>query len=349
MTLSIGSINWDTIERLRRGFIEGQTTGDYWRKKDDLELYDLTFGRRISWKWDYVLDELTKLNWKPPEGTILDWACGSGVAGRTFLQHFGTDGTRQIVFHDKSTLAMQVAARLAERDFAKPAEPTEFTTQAKPVGPTESARSANLKISTALSSGQACPAVLLVSHVITELSPEQLQLLVALAQQAQTVIWVEPGTHQASRALAGVRDQLRENFQTIAPCTHNGPCRMLDEQNSRHWCHHFAAPPKGIFGNGEWVKFGQAAGIDLRSLPLSYIVMDKRPAAVPAGLSRTIGRPRVYNAYALLFSCEANCLQDRRLMKRHLPAQFKDLQKGRLVSLHRWRCEGLDIIEELPI
>jgi len=68
MALNMGSINWDTIERLRRGFIEGSTGSDYWRKREDLELYDQTFGRRISWKWDYVLGELSQLNWLPPQG-----------------------------------------------------------------------------------------------------------------------------------------------------------------------------------------------------------------------------------------------------------------------------------------
>ena len=351
MALNIGSINWDTIERLRRGFIQGQPAGDYWRKREDLELYDRTFGRRISWKWDYVLDELAQLNWRPPQGAVLDWACGSGVAGRTFLQHFGTEGVSQLVFYDKSTLAMQVASKLAGEEFSEQPKPTNPpTAPADQTAPAKPANPVKLKISTAISSAPAAPAVLLVSHAITELPPDQLQTVIALAQQAQAVIWVEPGTHQASRALAAVRGQLLSQFRCVAPCTHDGPCRMLDECNGRHWCHHFAAPPKDIFGNSEWVKFGRDAGIDLRSLPLSYIVMDKRPAAAPsAGLSRIIGRPRVYNAYALLFSCQADCLQDRRLMKRHLADQFKALQKGRQTSLHRWRCEDLDIVEELPI
>ena len=71
-----------TLERLRQGFLAG-TAGqqDYWRSARDLAAYDATFAQRIGWKWDFVLEDLMALGWKPPAGPVLDWGCGSGIAG----------------------------------------------------------------------------------------------------------------------------------------------------------------------------------------------------------------------------------------------------------------------------
>ena len=346
--MNIGKLNWDTVERLRRTFIEAAPAGgDYWRSQEDLDAYDRTFGRRIAWKWDFVMAELKRLNWQPPAGVVLDWGCGSGVAGRSFMQ--GAAGDFELVFQDKSILAAQAALKFARRDLP------------------------GLKVSAGTSLPDRLD-VLLVSHVINELSDEQLQGLLALARKATALIWLEPGTRQAGRALSAVRDGLRDQFATVAPCTHQGTCPMLEAQNERHWCHHFAQPPAEIFGSAEWVKFGRQVGIDLRSLPVSYLVMDKRmkmgavagsPAReggdVPQNsyanettasqdgcacrVTRVIGRPRVYGAYGMILGCDTSGLAERRLMKRHLPEQFKLLRKGRFDGLQCWRCEGIDVIE----
>ncbi len=367
--MNIGKLNWDTVERLRRTFIEAAPAGgDYWRSQEDLDVYDRTFGRRIAWKWDFVMAELARLNWQPPAGVVLDWGCGSGVAGRAFFRSMEKLSGRverisgedfELVLQDKSIVATQAALKFSRRDLP------------------------GLKVS----DGPSLPDrldVLLVSHVINELSDEQLQGLLSLARKATAVIWIEPGTRQAGRALSAVRDSLRDEFATVAPCTHQGICPMLEAQNERHWCHHFAQPPAEIFGSAEWVKFGRQAGIDLRSLPVSYLVMDKRtkmgavaaesaatlkaagspareggdePQNSHAGETpapqdghagrgtRVIGRPRVYGAYAMILGCNAGGLAERRLMKRHLPEQFKLLRKGRFDALQYWRCEGIDVIE----
>ncbi|MEI6085322.1 MAG: hypothetical protein WCS70_13625, partial [Verrucomicrobiota bacterium] len=79
-------IDWDALNRLRAGFLAGAT--DYWRSERDLASYDLTFAQRIGWKWDFVLAELKRLGWQPPVGPVVDWGCGSGIAGRAFLGEF---------------------------------------------------------------------------------------------------------------------------------------------------------------------------------------------------------------------------------------------------------------------
>jgi hypothetical protein len=87
------------------------------------------------------------------------------------------------------------------------------------------------------------------------------------------------------------------------------------------------------------------AGIDLRSLPLSYLVLDRRPiTTLLPGTTRVIGRPRVHKGYALLLGCGAEGLCERRLTKRRMPGEFRALKKERSPSLQIWECAGAEIV-----
>ena len=116
-------MNWDTIdwaalEQMRTAFLAGTAgSADYWRTDADLAAYDATFAQRIGWKWDFVLAELQRRGWTPPPGELLDWGCGSGVAGRAFLDHFGTDVVTKLRVWDRSSLAMAFAARPAQQKY----------------------------------------------------------------------------------------------------------------------------------------------------------------------------------------------------------------------------------------
>jgi hypothetical protein len=120
--------------------------------------------------------------------------------------------------------------------------------------------------------------------------------------------------------------------------------------NERHWCHHFATSPPEIFADGDWTRFGKAAGIDLRSLPLSFLVLDRRePRPLPADAMRIIGRPRLYKAHAQVFGCDASGVHDRKLAKRALPVVFRTLAKEKFNPLQRWRCEADRIVAMKPV
>ncbi|HEY6167623.1 MAG TPA: small ribosomal subunit Rsm22 family protein [Verrucomicrobiae bacterium] len=314
------AIDWAALERMRAAFLEGTAgAGDYWQSESDLASYDATFAQRIGWKWDYVLAELTRRGWAPPRGELLDWGCGSGIAHRAFLDHFGAEPVTQLRLVDRSELAVHYASRRAKERFP------------------------NLDVAC----GQpGSPALLLLSHVLTELNPHAFETLIALAHRASAVIWVEPGTHDASRALIAVREKLRGDFHVIAPCTHQAACGMLVSGNERHWCHHFAALPAGVFTDSNWGRFAHLAGIDLRSLPVSFLVLARRPPpSLPAGAVRVIGRPRVYKAHALLLGCDESGVRERRLDKRQLPEVFRRAKKDELDPLQVWRCDG-DVIAE---
>ena len=317
--MSLENLDWNTLSRLRRHFLEG-TGGkvDYWQSNDVLDAYDQTFGRRIGWKWDFALEQLKNRQWTPPAGSVLDWGCGSGVAGRAFLRHFGLAGVSQVGFFDRSVMAMEFAASRAKTEFP------------------------DLKINPAACNRQAD--VLLISHVINELSPAKIDELVELACKATSVIWVEPGSYQAGRSLIKVRQRLLSEFNVVAPCTHNGSCLMLDESNHKHWCHHFASSPAEVFMDGNWARFAKLEGIDLRSLPLSYLVLDRRPIQpLPPKTMRIIGRPRVFKGYALLFGCNESALGDRKLAKKNLPQEYKALKSKYFDTLFRWPEQSGDI------
>lgn len=316
------SLDWEILDRLREKFISGSAAeGPYWHTITDLECYDFTYGERIGWKWDAVLRELKTRGWTPPPAaSVLDWGCGSGIAGRRVIDFFGAAHFSKLVVYDHSALAMDFAEHRARHTFPK-------------IG-VERADYRALE-------GDAPIDVLVVSHVLNELDDKARAQLSSLCARAQTILWVEPGTHAISRTLGTWREDLRATgFNAIAPCTHQNACGILAAGNERHWCHFFANPIPNIYADAEWVKFGQRAGIDLRSLPYSFLVLDRRPANTPAGYSRIIGEPRHYKGYAKLYNCDVSGVTDLMLQKRDAPDLFKALKHARETGLHKWSHEN---------
>ena len=315
------SLDWEMLDRLRGQFLSATAAqGAYWHTVTDLECYDFTFGERIGWKWDAVLEELKRRQWTPPAGaTVLDWGCGSGIAGRRVLEFFGAGNFSQLVLHDHSALALDFAEHHGRRAF--PAmnvarADTRFLRGGEPIG------------------------VLVVSHVLNELDETATAELRELAARAETVLWVEPGTHEVSRLLGGWREKLLgDGFTVVAPCTHQAACGVLAAGNERHWCHFFADPPAGVQADSGWVRFGQRAGIDLRSLPLGFLALDRRPVKLPAGRSRIIGEPRHYKGYARIYNCDATGMAELTLQKRDAPELFKSLKHGVGLAVYRWSHE----------
>jgi SAM-dependent methyltransferase len=327
------AIDWTALGRLRNDFLSGSAGGrDYWHSESDLASYDATFAQRIGWKWDYVLAELARHGWSPPMGELLDWGCGSGIAGRAFLDHFGAQAVTALRVWDRSAAAIAFAARRARGKYP------------------------GLDVNTGSREDDGEHGVthptfnLLLSHVLTELTPDQTEALLDLAVRAQCILWVEPGTHAVSRRLIAIRERLRECFNVIAPCTHSAPCGMLAPGNERHWCHHFAVPPREIFTDGNWSRFARLTGIDLRDLPLSFLVLDRRSAPpLPAGAGRVIGHPRLYKAHALLLGCDATGVRERKLQQRTLPAEFRALKKSAGEVLGVWDWAGKEILATKPL
>jgi hypothetical protein len=330
-------LDWAALDRLRDRFLTGsdapaELSGSYWNCGYDLANYDFTFAQRIGWKWDAVLGELRQRDWRAPTGPVLDWGCGSGIAGRRVVEFLEPERPVCLRVFDHSPLAMEFAAFAARRQF--------------PTLHVETASRAAL---------EECSGTLVISHVLNELDETARRLLRQSIDRAQAVLWVEPGTFADSRALIAIRESLRETFEFIAPCPHQASCGLRAPGNERHWCHHFAAPPPGIMADSNWVRFAQRAGIDLRTLPYSYLVMEKKGQPVPshprltdaAGWARILGEPRVYKGFAKLLSCQAAGVSEFELQKRVDPTAFKAFKEGHAPSLWRYKVEGQRIVELL--
>lgn len=323
--MNLESLDWEVLDRLRATFLsDTRLEGPYWHTLTDLECYDATYGERIGWKWDAVLAELRMRGWAPePHAplTVLDWGCGSGVAGRRVVDFLGPDRVARLLLHDHSALAVEFAAHRARRRFSG--------LTVEPAGIRDLREGAI--------------DVLVLSHVLNELDDNGRADLRDLLDRARIVLWVEPGTHEVSRDLAQWRGHARAlGFTAVAPCPHQQACGLLAPGNERHWCHFFAAPPPEIFAMSEWVKFGQRAGIDLRALPYSFLALDRSAPRTdwPDDASRILGEPRLYKGYAKIFNCDATGVSELVLQQRADKSLFKSLKRPRGPLLYRWTREG---------
>ncbi|HWB61037.1 MAG TPA: small ribosomal subunit Rsm22 family protein [Chthoniobacteraceae bacterium] len=319
-TFSWPDVDWRELRRLRARFlafdgeIVADVSRDYWESESAMGSYDFTFAERIGWKWDTVLAELQARGWSPPRGAALDWGCGTGVAGRRVVAAW-PDEIGQLRLLDQSASARDFAMRRCREDF-----PHLDVAPARP---------------------GAAPALLIISHVLNELSSAALERLIAAIKSAEAVLWVEPGTFAASRKLITARETLASQFHIIAPCTHAARCGMLAAGNERHWCHHFAKIPGFVHVDPGWSRFATEMEIDVSTLPFSYLVLDRRswPFASAPELSRVIGGPRLYKGFAKILNCQSDGVRELTLQKRDAPDLFKSLKKAP-GSLYRWERDG---------
>jgi len=341
-------LDWPALDRLRDGFLRGgSASGPYWKSATDLASYDLTFGERIGWKWDHVLRELRLHAWRPASRSVFDWGCGSGIASRRVIEFFGSGNFDALTCWDHSPVACDFATDAASRAF-----PGVRIASATP----------------GFFDGNESIGLLVISHVLNELAPADVASLRALLMRADEILWVEPGTHDVSRSLGAIRDELRADFRIVAPCTHQNRCPALAPGRERDWCHFFAPPPGEIFADPNWVRFGQRVGIDLRSLPYCFIALERNRVSPRAQttcsdrlddkasvspdhdrtLSRVIGRPECFKPYVRLLNCDASGLAELELPKRADPALYKQLERTKSPLVYRWRRDGDKILGGEP-
>lgn len=289
--------------------IEGRPPGTpaprYWLTLRDFELYDEFFGARIGWKWVAVLDELEARGRARPAAKILDWGCGTGIASRAWLAR--NSGAERLVLWDRDADARtfareRVAAEHPDLEIVEAARPPEDTDDEIDL--------------------------LLLSHVLDELDEGEVDGVLSLARRARTVLWVEPGSRVTSRRLGVLRDELLPDFDVLGPCTHRATCGMLAEGMDRHWCHFFARPAPEAFTDGRWVEFGRSLGIDLRSVPYSFLALARSgEAEVNESGARLLGRPRVQRGRALLDVCDAGGVHEVMMLQRLDKPLFKQLER----------------------
>ncbi len=300
----------------------------YWDSDEDLALYHSTFGRRIAWKWRAVLDELRERGFVLPTGPVLDFGCGTGTAA---LEWIAAAGAQRVSLWDRDA----GARAFAREQLAQAAPSVQVSTLSRAPEP------ADITAETTL----------LVSHVLDELESADVTRLEGLARRAGAVVWVEPGSRVTSRRLSEARDRLLETHSIVAPCTHSERCGVLRLDAARHWCHHFAEAPQEVYTEGRWAEFGRELGLDLRSLPYSFVVLVARTAAArlpeaPAGAVRLVGRARLQRGRALLDTCDTTGVHAEVLLERYAKGTVKALER-RAVRLLQLEREGERIVSAI--
>ena len=307
-------VDWETLKRIRQCFLNGNDSlqCDYWRSRSDLVSYYATFAQRIGWKWDAVIQESKSrgLNDWTHKPVLLDWGCGSGIASRRMLRAYGPDAFASIQLYDRSTTAALFATDKIREEFGN-----------------------TLRISNTDSPTGSF--VLTVSHVLSELAPSAKRELFRLAEKADASFFVEPGRPNESALLIELREALREKFVIVAPCPHQSSCGMRDEQRKNDWCHNFAIPPSEIFQDPNWVQFSKLMKIDLRSLPVSFLVLVKKSLATPikSDQVRIIGRPRTNKIGANFLGCGSDGVVLHTIQKRTARLQVKQLKEEAFSTL----------------
>ncbi len=309
--------DWQKLAKLRNQFLH-DASENYWSTQRDLELYDLVFAARIGWKWNAVLESLTRIGWKPQSDKIIDWGCGTGIASRKISEW---SGIKEVTLIDQSPLAL---------DFSKQ--------QLDKKGITSKSQSFEAPF--------VASSLLLLSHVLSELSEKEMFELALKVATVDEIIWVEPGSRDISRKLSQVRKiLLQTGHQVVAPCTHALSCPMLKPEHEQHWCHFFAPPPTEIFQSAFWHEASCKLGIDLRSLPYSYLAFSRyHLPSWKTGDERLIAHPRSYKGYGKLFCCGSSGLHERTLQKRDNPELFKKLIKHQEEGVFHWKLNSSDFI-----
>ena len=306
------SVDWDRLLELRESFI-GATPleSDYWARPGTLESYDATFAQRIGWKWDFVMKEVMKTGWSLPEGMpVCDWGCGSGIAGRIFLEYLkdSQNSLPDVYLWDRSAHAIAYASGQLKEKFP------------------------GIRVHSGLPDDNA---FYLVSHVMTELAPDQFGALTDhLEKQAHGILWVEPGAYAPARQLSQLHQRLTSKFHAWAPCPDDGACPMMQPDRWEDWCHQFAPTPSQVFQDPFWAAFSRILGVDLRSLPVSFLCLDKASPSRDRSCScRFLGRPRMLKYQAEIHACFQGEFRSLVASKRQNPSLYKTFKKGDFPSL----------------
>lgn len=308
-------INWSKIQILRGHYHSLGQDGseDYWNDLELIESYDKVLGERIAWKWDAVLSRLYDLISISNPISVLDWGCGTAAASRKFYQFFGED-VSSIKLHDRSPKVSAYAKKRLSSEV----------------------KNCDVYIADGISTEKSD--VALLSHVINEFDDRKLSELINRLRGHELIIWLEPGTHRESRKLMKVRAELIDQYEVIAPCSHQSTCPMQAQENESHWCHFFAKPPAMAFQSPHWAEAKKQLGIDLRSLPTSFLCFRKKDSiniSVKAFDTKAvmIGRPRVYKGHLKFLECSEAGLAEVRLQKRDDKKRFKKLSGDSF-----WEC-----------
>ena len=153
--------------------------------------------------------------------------------------------------------------------------------------------------------------VVIVAHVLNELSPSQRHSVVAAAWQAarQMLIIIEPGSPAFAPIITDVRSQLiAAGGWVAAPCTHHQTCPSI-ALHPEQWCHFGQKVARPDFQ-----RRARAAELGWEEAKFSFMAISKTP--VPHTGARLMHDPTRHKGYIDLPICDGNGFSQPRILKR---------------------------------
>ncbi len=86
---------------------------------------------------------------------------------------------------------------------------------------------------------------------------------------------LEPGTMDAARVVHRLRDQLKNDYQIVGPCTHDAPCPMNDRP--KDWCHFTLRLPAGPLAR----RIAELASRRFQDVHFSWLVLENTKPQAP--------------------------------------------------------------------
>ena len=104
---------------------------------------------------------------------------------------------------------------------------------------------------------------------------------------------------------------------------------MLAAGRERRLVPPFTRPPAEVFTSAFWRAFSSELGLDLRSVPFSFLAMARRgePAHPDGARARILGSARVLKGRALLEVCDESGVREVALLQRTDRELFKRLER----------------------
>lgn len=160
--------------------------------------------------------------------------------------------------------------------------------------------------------------LVLCSYVLGELADPGAAVAALWARTRDTLLLVEPGTPAGyRRVLAARAEVLASGGHTVAPCPHDLPCPLPDDD----WCHFATRLPRSRLHR-------QAKGADLgwEDEKLSYAALSREP--VEQASARIIRPPQLHSGHVRLVTSDADgAVRERTVSRKQGPA-YKRARKA---------------------
>lgn len=312
-------MNPKILQTLRERFLSADAIlQDYWTSEELLHAYDNTLAERIRWKIQSVVDELrarrAQINSQIKRRfRLVDLGCGTGAASDILL---GADLCEidEVLLVDRSKMA---------RDF----------TRAK-----LQARYPSLIVHDADHWTPLEKDFVVASHVLSELSREELYRMQLKFVHAASVMLIEAGTPKISERIhLAQKAMVSGGLHIVAPCTHQSVCHLAgkNEADPPIWCHRFAYPPAWVHHDASVKQWSSALGVDVRRQAYSFLVAGRTGAWITPNadlrkadsMMRVLGLPRPHKGHVDVELCDASGVSSVAVQKRAHKDLFKSLER----------------------